>query len=250
MTQRRCPNCGRSQSADAIYCPYCDALLDPPNQPAGGFTPPFGLSTPVAIGLALLLLLCLVGGSVAAVLAVANGRTEATPTPAVIIISSTVVGVPPNASPVPTPIGATAAPTLALPPTATLPGPTPTPEPTEEPAVTTFGLIDADSDRPIEGFGSIPDGAILNLAALPTLNLNIVANTSGPVESVRFEMDGVTLIVENEPPYALVGNAGDDFYPWTPLPGQHTLTAVPYLANAAEGETGDPLTITFTVLGP
>ena len=82
------------------------------------------------------------------------------------------------------------------------------------------------------------------------INLNIVANAAGPVESIRFELDGVPLITENEAPYALAGNAGSDYYPWTPTPGQHTLTAVPYLSNAAEGQTGEPLTITFTVITP
>jgi hypothetical protein len=246
MTQRHCPNCGRPQSADAIYCPYCDALLDPPNRPAAGPAFPFGLSTPAAVGLGLLLLLCLVGGAVAAVLAVANGRLSATPTPAVVIVSSTVVGIPAGASPTPPAAG----PTPDLPPTATLPGPTATPEPTEEPAVISLTLIDADSDRPIENFNPIPDGALINLAALPTANLNVIANTGGPVESVRFELDGVTLIIENEPPYAMAGDIAGDYGPWTPTPGQHTLTAVPYLANAAGGETGRPLTITFTVTGP
>jgi hypothetical protein len=37
---------------------------------------------------------------------------------------------------------------------------------------------------------------------------------------------------------------------WTPTSGQHTVTAVPYLSNAAEGENGRPLTITFTIIGP
>ena len=46
------------------------------------------------------------------------------------------------------------------------------------------------------------------------------------------------------------GDIAGDYGSWTPTPGQHTLTAVPYLSNSAVGETGRPLTITFTVTNP
>lgn len=166
-----------------------------------------------------------------------------TPAPAVTILSATVVGVHPDSSPEP----ATAeAATEAAPPPTVDAGPAG--------AVASLTLVDADTDQPIAGFNPIPANAIINLAALPTSNLNIVANvaTNGPaIESVRFDYDGSTPFpIENAPPYVLAGDIAGDYNPWTPTAGPHTLTAVPYPADGAQGTAGPALTITFTVTNP
>src|SRR5580704_17281434 len=57
-------------------------------------------------------------------------------------------------------------------------------------AVTSFSLISADTNRPVTGFDPIPNGATIDLAALPTLKLNLRANTQpATVGSVRFRLD-------------------------------------------------------------
>lgn len=115
------------------------------------------------------------------------------------------------------------------------------------PAVTSFVLINALTDQPIR---SIFDGDTIDLAELPTDELNIVA-VSNPamVGSVRFDYDGQTgLRVENFAAYALFGDHDGDFFAGELSPGDHTLTAVPFSESHARGDAGNPLTIEFTVI--
>ncbi|MCB2378412.1 PQQ-dependent sugar dehydrogenase [Hymenobacter sp. BT635] len=117
-------------------------------------------------------------------------------------------------------------------------------------SVTSFTLLDADTDQPIAGYDPLPAGAVLNLATLPSRNLSIRANTNpATVGSVRFAYDGnANFRTENTPPYALAGDNGPtDYLPWTPTVGSHTLTATPYTATAATGTAGQALTVAFTV---
>ncbi len=115
-------------------------------------------------------------------------------------------------------------------------------------AVTGFTLINADTDTEI---GPLNDGMVLDLALLPTRNLNVRANTSPvTVGSVRFAYDGSSNYrTENVAPYALAGDAGGDFYPWTPSNGPHSLTATPWSGSGATGTAGASMTISFTILG-
>jgi hypothetical protein len=116
--------------------------------------------------------------------------------------------------------------------------------------VSSFTLINADRD---EAIGEIKDGDVINLAALPTMHLNIRANT-GParVGSLLFNLRGQQTRnhVENGAPYALFGNDEQDYFPWTPEleTGDYALTATPYSTSAARGEKGTPRTIHFRVI--
>src|SRR5688572_32369018 len=68
--------------------------------------------------------------------------------------------------------------------------------------VTSFSLINADTDVPIR---TLVNGDVLNYSTLPTRNLNIRANTSpATVGSVVFFLDGVRK-VENYAPYSYAG---------------------------------------------
>jgi pectate lyase len=118
-------------------------------------------------------------------------------------------------------------------------------------AVISFTLINAITDQPILSFDPLNSGVTLNLATLPTRNLNIRANTSpATVGSVRFGLDGKTNYrTENTTPYALASDDGNGNYSsWTPRLGSHTVTATPYTRSNARGTRGTPLTITFTVI--
>ncbi|HYF62965.1 MAG TPA: VCBS repeat-containing protein [Herpetosiphonaceae bacterium] len=126
--------------------------------------------------------------------------------------------------------------------------PTPTPPPTGSLAVSKLTLINADTDQPISGFTVLNSGNVLNLGTLPTRNLNILATTSPElVGSVRFTLDGAVVATESGWPYAMAGNNGTDYLPWTPTAGSHTLTAVAYSGANATGSASAPLTINFTV---
>jgi hypothetical protein len=87
--------------------------------------------------------------------------------------------------------------------------PAPAPPP---PTVSDFTLIDADRDEPIPAFDPVPDGATVNLATLPTRNLNLRANRA-----------------------------------WRPVPGRLSVTAVPYAEDYAGGAAG-AAAVGFTVI--
>ncbi|WP_247237823.1 PKD domain-containing protein [Telluribacter sp. SYSU D00476] len=114
--------------------------------------------------------------------------------------------------------------------------------------VVSFTLINADTDQPIRNFISTD---VLNLATLPTRNISIRANTNpSPVGSVKFVMSGASSKTQTETgfPYALFGDNGGDYNPWTPAVGSYTLTCTPYTLKSATGTAGTPLTITFNVV--
>jgi hypothetical protein len=114
-------------------------------------------------------------------------------------------------------------------------------------AVTSLTLINADTSLPVAGFDPIPAGAVIDLAALPTVHLNVRANTSpATVGSVRFRLDGNTNYrTDSVRPYAMASETGGHYSAWTPSPGSHTVTATPYTGSGATGTAGSPLTITF-----
>jgi hypothetical protein len=113
-------------------------------------------------------------------------------------------------------------------------------------AVIGFTLVNADTNADI---GSLSDGTTLNLATLPTRNLNVRANTSpATVGSVRFGYDANSnYTTESVAPYAFEGDSSGDYNPWTPTVGSHTITATPYTGASAGGTAGTPLTVSFTV---
>lgn len=131
-----------------------------------------------------------------------------------------------------------------------------TPTPTSTPTATTASLsvdylrlINADTDQPISAYDPLTDGVTLNLATLPTRNLNIEAITiPSPVGSVVFELDGSPYPPENFVPYALASDVGGDYFPWTPSVGNHVLRITPYTGLDATGSPGTTLTFNFSVI--
>ncbi len=121
----------------------------------------------------------------------------------------------------------------------------------EEPAhkVVSFTLINADTDKPIAAYDPIPEGSTINLQALPTLNLNIRANTDPyKVGSVMFSYDDqLNFKTENVVPYALNSDKNGDYIAWRPALGSHTVTATPYSHKNRGGEVGKPLALNFTI---
>ena len=124
------------------------------------------------------------------------------------------------------------------------------PPPSSGQAVVSFTLINADTDQPIASLSPLTNGATLNLAMLPTRNLNIRANTSpATVGSVRFGLDGKSNYrTQDRVPYALGGDNNGNYSTWKPSLGTHTLTARPYTRSDARGTAGTALTITFSVI--
>ena len=112
---------------------------------------------------------------------------------------------------------------------------------------TSLTLVDADADVDIQ---TLVNGATLNLAALPTRNLNIRANANpATTASVVFHLSGAATqnLTESVIPYALFSDNNGDYNPWTPPVGAYTLLATPYAASGGTGTAGQALSINFTV---
>ncbi|MDQ4139425.1 MAG: Ig-like domain-containing protein [Bacteroidota bacterium] len=114
--------------------------------------------------------------------------------------------------------------------------------------VTGFNLINADTDKAIQ---PITNGAVLNLATLPTRKLNIQAITDPTFSgSVVFYLAGPLIRnhIENTPPYGLFRDVGGDYSGWTPAIGNYTLIATPYSGADGRGTAGTSAIISFSVI--
>jgi hypothetical protein len=116
-------------------------------------------------------------------------------------------------------------------------------------AVVSLTLVNADTDQDI---GPLTHGMTLNLATLPTRNLNVRANTSpATVGSVKFGYNATSSFrIESGAPYALAGDAGGtDYHAWTPdVNPSSTIVATPYSEPNAAGTRGTALTVSFSVI--
>ncbi|WP_347158798.1 Kelch repeat-containing protein, partial [Pontibacter chitinilyticus] len=115
--------------------------------------------------------------------------------------------------------------------------------------VASLTLINADNNQDLQ---TLTSGSTLNLATLPTRNLNIRANTDpATVGSVTFQLSGTQTktVTESAKPYALFGDdTHGDYYAWTPAEGSYTLKATPYTASKGTGTAGTTLSVSFTVV--
>jgi glucose/arabinose dehydrogenase len=126
---------------------------------------------------------------------------------------------------------------------------TPPPPPPPVQSVASFTLINAQTNLPIAGYDPIPGGANINLATLPTRDLNIRANTTpSAVGSVRFGWAGnAAYSTDDTAPYSIGGDNTGDYVNWTLATGTHTLTGTPYSGAAATGTAGTATTLSFKV---
>ncbi len=93
---------------------------------------------------------------------------------------------------------------------------------TQPQTVTSLSLINADTNQPISGYDPLPSGTTLDLATLPTRNLNIRANTDpASVGSVLFALDSNgSYTTDNAAPMRSPATARA-----TMLPGSHRSAA-------------------------
>lgn len=120
-----------------------------------------------------------------------------------------------------------------------------TPDVPADIAVVGFTLFNALTDEPIM---QLVNGSVIDFAALGTNKINIRADVSGLVASVRFRWDGNSNFrTENSDPYSIVGDSDGDYKPWTPSRGVHTLGATAYSADNARGTASRRLEISIKV---
>ncbi|MFD1143522.1 putative Ig domain-containing protein [Larkinella insperata] len=118
----------------------------------------------------------------------------------------------------------------------------------DQPVVTSYSLMNADTEAEIR---QMVPGEQINLATLPTQNLNIRANTSpSSVASVRMVLSGKLNRTQTETgaPYSLFGDSNGNYNAWVPAVGSYNLTATPYTGAGATGTAGTALTISFSVV--
>jgi hypothetical protein len=116
-------------------------------------------------------------------------------------------------------------------------------------SVTGLTLLNANTDQSIAAYTSLTNGVTLNLATLPTRNLNIQAKFDSTPKSVRFNYDGnASYNVENRAPFSVGSDRSGDFKSWTPSVGTHTLKVTPYSSADGKGTAGGSMTLTFTVI--
>lgn len=121
------------------------------------------------------------------------------------------------------------------------PAPTPTP-----PAATQLAgltLINADSNA---SMGALTTGRVIDLGTTPQVNVR--ANPLVNVRSVSFVVDGVLVKNESSAPYALAGDLGGTFLPWTPPVGTHALSVIPHSGPGGTGTAGPAIELTFAVI--
>ena len=108
-----------------------------------------------------------------------------------------------------------------------------------------FYLIDADNDVII---APLMDGDMIDVATLPTMNLNIEALTTDDAESVQLVLTGTQskTMTENFAPYALFGDNSSNFNGNVFDLGSYSLSATPYDDNNQEGTMGTPKTVNFS----
>lgn len=113
----------------------------------------------------------------------------------------------------------------------------------------TFALINADTDRPVKGFERLVSGSTIDLAKLPSRNLNVRADAvSAHAGSVAFSVNGKRVRVENHAPYALAGNVGADYAKWKPAAGRNVIAARAYAGAGATGAAAQEAAITLTFI--
>jgi hypothetical protein len=114
--------------------------------------------------------------------------------------------------------------------------------------VISFTLVNAETNNDIM---NLNEGDVINLNELPTRNLNIRANTDPyEVGSVEFTLHGSNgyARIENRVPYSFAGDDEGDYGFWTPILGEHGITATPFASRHGEGNTGTPLSLSFVVI--
>ncbi|MCC6616427.1 MAG: cellulase family glycosylhydrolase [Anaerolineae bacterium] len=119
--------------------------------------------------------------------------------------------------------------------------------PTEGAVISSFTLINTDTQQPVAGFDPIPAGATISLP-VQGWNYALRANVSGTPGSVVFGVNGQTnYSVDPAAPYSLDGENGGVYYNSWLGNGTHTITATPFSGAWASGTPGVTYSLTLTI---
>jgi hypothetical protein len=113
-----------------------------------------------------------------------------------------------------------------------------TPPSNEELKITSYSLVNADTNQVISGHETISGNKTIQLSSLPTRNLAVRVNTANGVQSVRMTLNGGNARVESTKPFALFGDNNGDYLAWTPNAGNYTIASTGYAGTNASGTAG------------
>jgi hypothetical protein len=111
------------------------------------------------------------------------------------------------------------------------------------PAVVRLVLVNAATDTDLM---VLSDG-VIDLSDLGTTQLNIRAEVTGGVQSVRFALNSKSNFrTESSAPFAMWGDSNGNYAAWTPaLNTTYTITATPYTRSSAKGTAGTAVTVSI-----
>jgi len=111
--------------------------------------------------------------------------------------------------------------------------------------VTSFTLVNSATDLDI---GPLVDGAVIDLAVTPQINIRANVCQENNIESVKFFLNGNAYHTENLLFYTIAGDNNGNYLPWNIQPGVYTIRATPYTGNGGTGTAGIYHEITITII--
>lgn len=111
-------------------------------------------------------------------------------------------------------------------------------------------LWNADTDTAI---GPMTDGMTINFTTIGTTNISVQAVTNpAMVGGVQFALNGSDLLFDSGPDFYFIQDDNDNpvnlnVFPWSPAPGNYSITATAYGSNPPAGDNGPPVTINVTI---
>ena len=116
--------------------------------------------------------------------------------------------------------------------------------------ITRFVLVNSQTDQDLF---EITEGMEIDADLVNGIKLNIRAETNpSEVGSVFLKLRGPvnSSKTENVAPYALFGDSNGDYSGRTLPNGDYTINAIPYTLSGRNGEEGDDLTVSFSIVQP
>jgi|GEM_PF-5667386 len=116
-----------------------------------------------------------------------------------------------------------------------------------------FTLIDASTNLPVNGFNSLLEGAVIDIASLGLKEISFRYNNIQSFNgSVDLQLSGANNYKrkENVAPYALFGDNSGNYFGRKMPSGVYKISAIPYSLKNAKGEKGIEETLDFTIIAP
>ena len=109
--------------------------------------------------------------------------------------------------------------------------------------ITSFTLIDATTDNAV---GTITEGSTFDLSDIGS-SVNIRANTTGTIGSVRFWLDDIVQKTEGVAPYTMFGDNNGDFDGLPIEAGSHKVKATVFSGSGGTGTAENTLSVNFNI---